>query len=780
MKKIISILLCMMMIFPITTVKASNTAEIYTQTEKPLLSIAFMSDLHNQQSILVNGGIRGSITDVCNDLANTENVDLVVIGGDVTSDTYVEEPVLKKVLDNVIAETSKVSNNVLWITGNHDYNAGERDGYDSAAYYDYYMKDKVGDLPKSEVYYEEYKGEKKLLAYHYIIKGFDFIGINTAHSDMEGAKQNNNYTYTNGAMEWVDQKLAEIGKEKTVFVMGHFPFRDSNSLSAQEKGLIPSTNEKFKMILTKYQNVFYMYGHDHGTDKAYIQTDTAQRTTKYLTDGSVELPYMEIDDNVVWTVEQTNKGFTFQNVANNKFLGFDGNLNVVNDPENWEVSSDGKGNNIMKHIETGRSLHIGTGNKFSLGSESPVRFYKKVGDRYLNADILEKGLQYVIVANNNFALTNRTNGSTGNNIRMEPLQVQKTEEGISNVELATPSFISSFMGSLRYYNNSIENGPTVENSKVVQNLMVYVYSDRIEFQMKNRGTANGGSWDLKPFLIKRNIVTTYALEEAVAEAEKMDPSSYTKESWDKFDQVLQEAKNVLKKENIKQEDINKALVSLQSASKELVRKPVEEVDKSTLEEAIAEAEKMDSSLYTKESWEIYLTALEVAKAILNKEDVIQEEINNAKFALEKAIKNLEKVWDEKPIKVDKSELNKLIAVSAALNKKDYTAESWAKYITALESAKSISLKEDATQEEVDAAIEILNKLIGELKVVEDNNNNNDNDEKDDTSNGNDSADNKNDELPNTGGNSSVALGLLGIIGALVGGYMTKRKDTKNI
>lgn len=40
--------------------------------------------------------------------------------------------------------------------------------------------------------------------------------------------------------------------------------------------------------------MFYIfYGHDHGTDSAYIRSDTAQRTTEYLTDGSIKMFKLE-------------------------------------------------------------------------------------------------------------------------------------------------------------------------------------------------------------------------------------------------------------------------------------------------------------------------------------------------------------------------------------------------------------------------------------------------------------------------------------------------------
>ncbi len=58
-----------------------------------------------------------------------------------------------------------------------------------------------------------------------------------------------------------------------------------------------------------------------------------------------------------------------------------------------------------------------------------------------------------------------------------------------------PSFFSVFLGSCRYYDNDIDGGWTSENyekpSKVIQGLMIYVYTDRIEFHMKNYGDEFG-------------------------------------------------------------------------------------------------------------------------------------------------------------------------------------------------------------------------------------------------------------------------------------------------
>ena len=203
-------------------------------------------------------------------------------------------------------------------------------------------------------------------------------------------------------------------------------------------------------------------------------------------------------------MEKTDDGYSLQNVQTGKYLGYEGNLNTIENRSSWEIV---KNNDsfTLKYLENGRSLHIGTGNKFSLGSASPIKFYQQIGDEYLESNSLTEGTNYVLVSNENYALTNLTNGASGESIRLEPLYVEKTENGICDAKIAEPSFISTFMGSLRYYNNSIEDGPTVEDSKVVQNLMMYVYKDRIELQMKNHGVKNGGEEIIEPVVIKKDM-----------------------------------------------------------------------------------------------------------------------------------------------------------------------------------------------------------------------------------------------------------------------------------
>src|SRR5699024_4871028 len=77
------------------------------------------------------------------------------------------------------------------------------------------------------------------------------------------------------------------------------------------------------------------------------------------------------------------------------------------------------------------------------------------------------------------------------------------------------------------------------------------------------------------------------------------------------------------------------------------------VDKDELEKIITEAESLNKEEYTKESWNALEKALNIAKDIYNKDNVNQDEIDETKLNLEKAINALIK-------KTDQNEANKVI------------------------------------------------------------------------------------------------------------------------
>lgn len=134
------------------------------------------------------------------------------------------------------------------------------------------------------------------------------------------------------------------------------------------------------------------------------------------------------------------------------------------------------------------------------------------------------------------------------------------------------------------------------------------------------------------------------------------------------------------------------------------------VDTSALEEALAKAEELNEENFTEESWAALEAAKEAAEEILADPTATQSEIDEAAAALEEAIAALEEYVEP----VDKTELEKAIEKAKKLKEKDYSKKSWAALKAALKVAEKVYADEDATQEEVDAATDALNKAIKAL------------------------------------------------------------------
>ncbi|MBQ3576758.1 MAG: discoidin domain-containing protein, partial [Coprobacter sp.] len=154
---------------------------------------------------------------------------------------------------------------------------------------------------------------------------------------------------------------------------------------------------------------------------------------------------------------------------------------------------------------------------------------------------ITSGGTYMLVASNDgtnyYALTNEITYNTQNDNstqRMVGAAVTITDGTITyapgtasvlwNIVLkpsaTDKSFFSSFMGSMRYYANTIEGDDQLSERKIVQALMVYVYADRVELKMKNygqSGTINGVTvnQDLTPYISYRTVThSDYAVTAA--------------------------------------------------------------------------------------------------------------------------------------------------------------------------------------------------------------------------------------------------------------------------
>ncbi len=537
--------------------------------EKPLLTLACISDIHTERGLITdinNIGIRGSFSQTLTRIKNEEKIDVLLLGGDCTSDATIPQANWEKVRKMIANYSRKAfqdrSNTpVLYVTGNHDYEVANwydlPKSYNAGDYYTYPMKEDIGELTADESFYEDADnadlGKMTLLAaYHYVIHGFDFVILNCGKHQFRDAGY---YEYSVESVQWVADKLAEIYAEdpgKTVFFALHIPFGDSNSIRSASKGIVSSAGEKLlKSTLAKYPNLIMLYGHDHGEDKAYTRIKTSQRVTRYDHKGAVidtyddthvdgKLPEGYVPEDATEPTE--NGKWSVYNEAAGLYLGFNSvNISAVSEvaavqftplsstPNTFSVTVSGSGSEA-----NGNFLYSGSSGRFSANTNACPTYIYKVSEMNasgikaeLTTDIIDGG-QYVLVTQNYnnkseyYALTSEIyNGNrlvglkvtrNGNEITLKATDTKAVWTISKYTQPAgEPSFFSAYMGSMRYYYNTIDPGDMpVETPNIVQALMIYVYKDRVELHMKNynkSGTINGITVNkyLVPYISYREV-----------------------------------------------------------------------------------------------------------------------------------------------------------------------------------------------------------------------------------------------------------------------------------
>ena len=199
------------------------------------------------------------------------------------------------------------------------------------------------------------------------------------------------------------------------------------------------------------------------------------------------------------------------------------------------------------------------------------------------------------------------------------------------------------------------------------------------------------------------------LKDLIEKAKEEDLEGKTVASRDEFLEALIEAQKALVAEDIK----NEAVINrLKKAIEGLVDAPVVNTD--ALVEAIAKADALteeEVNKAIKKNVEVFNKALADAKAVLAK-DASQEEVNEAAKALNDAIGGL------KVLRGNPETLNAALEAVAKKDESKYTAESWASLMAVVEEVKAIDL-ENATQKDIDKAVDKLNKAVDALeeKVV---------------------------------------------------------------
>ncbi len=209
-------------------------------------------------------------------------------------------------------------------------------------------------------------------------------------------------------------------------------------------------------------------------------------------------------------------------------------------------------------------------------------------------------------------------------------------------------------------------------------------------------------------LYGEKVVDKTELEAIINEVKELNKKAYTENSWKELEVALKNAKAVMKDETAIQSEVNAAIEQLKNAKDSLVKLG----DKGLLKDAIKEIKALNKKEYTSTSWAKVEEALNHAKMVLNDKNATEEDVTNAISMLKNAKADLVKI-------AEKTELKKAIKAAEKLDSSKYTKESWGAFEKALADAKAVLAKEDATQEEVNQALDALTKAKAQLVPVKD-------------------------------------------------------------
>ena len=228
--------------------------------------------------------------------------------------------------------------------------------------------------------------------------------------------------------------------------------------------------------------------------------------------------------------------------------------------------------------------------------------------------------------------------------------------------------------------------------------------------------------------------------------------AYTPASLEALQNAVDEAQTVYNKADATQTEVDNAKANVEAKIAALKEK----ADKSALRLAVtaAESEAALTDKYTEESIAALQTAIDAANRVLADDNATQAEVD----AQVEAVNAAKAALEEKKAPVVKEELEKAVAdateVVGATDK--YTEASLAALQSAIDAANEVLQNSDATQDEIDAAVQAVKEARAALKAKDDDkkdDSNKDDDKKDDN-NGSDNNGGNNNGNANNGSNNN--------------------------
>lgn len=179
-------------------------------------------------------------------------------------------------------------------------------------------------------------------------------------------------------------------------------------------------------------------------------------------------------------------------------------------------------------------------------------------------------------------------------------------------------------------------------------------------------------------------------------------ANYDAESIAALKEVVEQAKSVLADSAATQDTVNEITSDLIDA---IVRVTLDE-DVVSLERLIEAIESLNPDKYTSDSWAALEEAIEAAKEVLANADRDENDLAEAYVQISQALRKLEMKGNKAALGAVIEKAEKILADASR-----YTESSISGLSDALESAKLVNENADATQAEVDQAVEALTSVV---------------------------------------------------------------------
>lgn len=272
-------------------------------TGKPILTAGAYADIHVDYGLQLKAPyLRRTVLRAAQGLRNRYDLDAVIMCGDNMSDNgshfdlgavqghwpYSRWLSTREKLNAALRRSFRnpeKADNILYLTGNHEYQAGDRQPEGqrfNSAYYTDLLPKGVTHLLSRKMSVEQ-GPDDNLLCYQYRIGDIFFLVLNDPDYPFIKWRfpERSEQGHINEQADWLIARLEEIkgelGNKAVIFVSSHFPFRRGEFSATYGVGY-PNTEAYYRMdrAMMDFPNLFYVYGHVHGGTNWITMTHTAE------------------------------------------------------------------------------------------------------------------------------------------------------------------------------------------------------------------------------------------------------------------------------------------------------------------------------------------------------------------------------------------------------------------------------------------------------------------------------------------------------------------------